>query len=262
MSLVADAEALARGAAAVLSGFYGKLRRADATSKGARRDLVSEADLAAQKYLLDRIPAADDVLSEEGASRSTGAARRWLIDPLDGTINFLHAMPNWCVSIGVVEKGVLAAAAVCAPELRQVYTATAGGGAFCNGERIRVSGTADIADAILATGLAYRRNELPDHNLDNMTTLGFACADLRRLGAAAVDLCYVASGRIDGFWELHLNPWDVTAGVLLVREAGGRVTDFKGSEKADDVLSGRHLLASNGPLHEQIRSRLSPLRGL
>jgi myo-inositol-1(or 4)-monophosphatase len=262
VSLVGDAEALARGAAALLSGFYGKLRRSDATSKGARRDLVSEADLASQKYLLDRIPAADDVLSEEGASRSTGASRRWVIDPLDGTINFLHAMPNWCVSIGVVERGQIAAAAVCAPELRQVYTATAGGGAFCNGERIRVSGTTDIADAILATGLAYRRNELPDHNLDNMTTLGFACADLRRLGAAAVDLCYVASGRIDGFWELHLNAWDVTAGVLLVREAGGRVTDFRGSEKLENVLSGRHLLASNGHIHEQIRSRLAPLRGL
>jgi myo-inositol-1(or 4)-monophosphatase len=94
-----------------------------------------------------------------------------------------------------------------------------------------------------------------------MTTLGFACADLRRLGAAAVDLCYVASGRIDGFWELHLNAWDVTAGVLLVREAGGRVTDFRGSEKLENVLSGRHLLASNGAVHEQIRSRLAPLRG-
>jgi myo-inositol-1(or 4)-monophosphatase len=261
VTLVADAEALARGAAAVLAGFYGKLRRADATAKGARRDLVSEADFASQRYLLEHIPAKDDVLSEEGASRSTGAARVWVIDPLDGTINFLHGMPNWCVSIGVAERGALAAAAVCAPELRQVYTAAAGAGAFCNGERIRVSGTADLADAILATGLAYRRNELPDHNLDNITTLGFACADLRRLGAAAIDLSYVASGRIDGFWELHLNAWDVAAGILLVTEAGGKVTDFRGSGKIEDLLSGRHVLASNGPLHEQIRSRLAPLRG-
>jgi myo-inositol-1(or 4)-monophosphatase len=261
-SLVAQAEALARGAAAVVEGFYGKLRRADATAKGARRDLVSDADLASQKYLLERIPAADDVLSEEGSSRSTGAARTWVVDPLDGTINFLHGLPNWCVSIGVVEGGALAAAAVVAPELRQVYTAAAGEGAFCNGERIHVSGTADIGDSILATGLAYRRNELPDHNLDNITTLGFACADLRRMGAAAIDLCYVASGRIDGFWELHLNAWDVAAGALLVREAGGRVTDFRGSERLDDVLHGRHVLASNGAVHEQIRSRLAPLRGL
>jgi myo-inositol-1(or 4)-monophosphatase len=261
-SLVAQAESLARGAAAVLEGFYGKLRREDATAKGARRDLVSEADLASQRYLLEHIPAADDVLSEEGSSRSTGAARTWVVDPLDGTINFLHGLPNWCVSIGVVEKGALAAAAVVAPELRQVYTAAAGKGAFCNGERIFVSKTGDIADSILATGLAYRRNELPDHNLDNITTLGFATADLRRMGAAAIDLCYVASGRIDGFWELHLNAWDVAAGILLVREAGGRVTDFRGSERLEELLSGRHLLASNGPLHEQIRSRLAPLRGL
>ncbi len=262
MSLVAEAESLARGAASVLEGFYGKLRRADAARKGARRDLVSDADLASQKYLLDHIPAADDVLSEEGASRATGAARTWVIDPLDGTINFLHGLPNWCVSIGVVERGALAAAAVVAPELRQAYTAAAGRGAFCNGERIRVSGTPDIADAILATGLAYRRNELPDHNMDNITTLGFACADLRRLGAAAIDLCYVASGRIDGFWELHLNAWDVAAGILLVREAGGRVTDFRGSERLEDLLHGRHVVASNGLVHEQVRSRLAPLRGL
>lgn len=261
-SLVAEAEALARGAAAVLEGFYGKLRRADATRKGARRDLVSEADLAAQRYLIERIPASDDVLSEEGASRSTGAARTWVIDPLDGTINFLHGLPNWCVSIGVVERGALAAAAVAAPDLRQVYTAAAGGGAFCNGERISVSATADIGDAILATGLAYRRNELPDHNLDNITTLGFATADLRRMGAAAIDLCYVASGRIDGFWELHLNAWDVAAGILLVREAGGKVTDFRGSYELEPLLHGRHVLASNGVIHEQIRSRLAPLRGL
>jgi len=262
VSLVAQAEQLARGAATLLEGFYGKLRRADATRKGARRDLVSEADLASQAYLLERIPAGDDVLSEEGVARSTGAPRTWVVDPLDGTINFLHGLPNWCVSIGVVEGGALAAGVVCAPEVRQVYTAAAGKGAFCNGERITVSGTGDIGDAILATGLAYRRNELPDHNLDNITTLGFACADLRRMGAAAIDLCYVASGRIDGFWELHLNAWDVAAGILIVREAGGRVTDFRGSEKPEDVLSGRHVVGSNGRIHEQIRDRLAPLRGL
>jgi len=260
MSLVADAEALARGAAAVLEGFYGKLRRADAARKGARRDLVSEADLASQQYLLEHIPAKDDVLSEEGASRSTGAARTWVVDPLDGTVNFLHGIPHWCVSIGVIEGGSIVAGAVCAPELRQVWTAAAGQGAFCNGERIRVSPTTDIGDAILATGLAYRRNELPDHNLDNITTLGFACADLRRMGAAAIDLSYVASGKIDGFWELHLNAWDVAAGILLVREAGGRVTDFRGSEKLEDLLHGRHMVASNGRVHDQVRELLAPLR--
>jgi myo-inositol-1(or 4)-monophosphatase len=262
MSLVAEAERLARGAAAVLSGFYGKLHRADAARKGARRDLVSEADLASQTYLLEHIPKGDDVLSEEGASRSTGAARAWVVDPLDGTVNFLHGIPHWCVSIGVVERGAIVAGVICAPELRQVYTAAAGEGAFCNGERIRVSSTADLGDAILATGLAYRRNDLPDHNLDNITTLGFASADLRRMGAAAIDLSYVASGRIDGFWELHLNAWDVAAGILLVREAGGRVTDFRGSESLEHLLHGRHLVASNGLVHDQIRERLAPLRGL
>jgi myo-inositol-1(or 4)-monophosphatase len=177
-------------------------------------------------------------------------------------VNFLHGIPFWCVSIGVVERGALAAAAIHAPELRQTFTAAAGAGAFCNGERLRVSGTAEIGDAILATGLAYRRNELLDHNLDNITTLGFAAADLRRCGAAALDLAYVAAGRLDGFWETHLNAWDLAAGVLLVREAGGRVTDFRGSEDPERILHGRNVVASNGPLHEQIRSRLAPLRGL
>jgi myo-inositol-1(or 4)-monophosphatase len=177
-------------------------------------------------------------------------------------VNFLHGLPHWCVSIGVVERGRLAAAAVCAPELEETFTAAAGEGAFCNGERLRVSATAEIGDALLATGLAYRRNELPDHNLDNVATLGFACADLRRMGAAAIDLAFVAAGRLDGFWEIHLNAWDVAAGVLLVREAGGKVTDFRGREGLDAVLYSGHVVASNGPLHEQIRSRLAPLRGL
>lgn len=262
MSLLEDAERLARGAGGVLLPFYGKLRRGDAARKGTRRDLVSAADLTSQRFLLDRIPEEDDVLSEEGVSRDTGADRKWVIDPLDGTVNFLHGLPFWCVSVAVIEHGALAAAAVCAPSLDQTFTAGAAGGAWCNGERIRVSATPEIGDAILATGLAYRRNELPDHNLDNITTLGFAAADLRRMGAAAIDLAFVAAGRLDGFWELHLNAWDVAAGALLVREAGGNVTDFRGSEALRDVLFSRHVVASNGPLHDQIRSRLAPLRGL
>lgn len=262
MSALDETLALARGAGDLLAGHYGKLRRSDAHRKGSRRDLVSRADLESQAWLLERIPAADDVLAEEGADRDRGARRRWVIDPLDGTVNFLHGLPFWCVSIALVEDGRLAAAAVAAPELRQVFHAAAGAGAFLNGERIAVSKTADLAEAILATGFAYARNELPDHNFDNFTTLGLAAAGIRRMGAAALDLAYVAAGRLDGFWEPHLHAWDVAAGILLVREAGGRVTDFAGAEDLDALLFRRHLVASNGPLHEAIRGRLAPLRAL
>lgn len=262
MRLVDRAADLARGAGALLLSHYGTLRRADADRKGARRDLVSRADVESERYLLDAIPAGDDVLSEEGSSRDTGARRKWVIDPLDGTVNFLHGIPNWGVSIGVIEDGELAAAAVHAPELDLTVTAAAGEGCFCNGAPARASGTSELAEAIVATGFAYRRNELPDHNFDNFTAIGMQAAGIRRMGAACLDLAYLACGRLDGFWELHLNAWDVAAGILLVREAGGRVTDFTGDEDLDACLFRRHIVATNGSIHEAIRERLAPLRGM
>ena len=262
MSLIADVLALARGAGEILAGRYGKLRRSDATRKEGWRDLVSEADLASQRYLLERIPASDDVLAEEGSDRDTGARRKWVIDPLDGTVNFLHGIPFWAVSIAVVEDGALKAGVVHAPRLDQTFAAEAGGGATLNGEPIRVSAAATLKESIVATGFAYRRNELKDHNLDNFTTIAFAVAGIRRLGAASLDLAYVAAGRLDGFWELHLNPWDVAAGALLVREAGGRVTDFRGDEGLEGILFRRHVVASNGVVHDEIRGKLAPLKEL
>ena len=262
MSTLDAVKDLATGAGEILRSHYGRLRRADAARKTTRRDLVSEADLESQRFLIDRIPAADDILAEEGSNRDTGARRRWVIDPLDGTVNFLHGLPFWCVSLAVVDGGELAAAVVHAPELGQTFAAAVGEGAFCNGERVSVSGTPELAEAILATGFAYRRNELPDNNFDNFTTLGLAAAGVRRMGSAALDLSYVASGRLDGFWELHLEAWDVAAGTLLVREAGGLVTDFGGADDLDAVLRRRHVVASNGRIHAAIRAGLAPLRGL
>jgi len=253
---------LAAGAGEILRSHYGRLRRADAARKTTHRDLVSEADLESQRFLIDRIPAADDILAEEGSNRDTGARRRWVIDPLDGTVNFLHGLPFWCVSLAVVDGGEVVAAVVHAPELGQTFAAAVGEGAFCNGERVSVSGTPELAESILATGFAYRRNELPDNNFDNFTTLGLAAAGVRRMGSAALDLSYVASGRLDGFWELHLEASDVAAGTLLVREAGGLVTDFGGADDLDAVLFRRHVVASNGRIHAAIREGLAPLRGL
>ncbi len=258
-----EAEKLARGAGEILMRYHGQLHRADAQRKGGgRRDLVSTADIESEAYLVENIPSTDDILGEEGSDRSTGAARRWIVDPLDGTVNFLHGIPMWCVSIGIVEDGELVVGVIHAPVLDLTFCAARGEGAFCNGEPIRVSPATSLDESILATGFAYRRNELADHNFDNFEALGMRAAGVRRMGAAAVDLAFIASGRMDGFWELHLNAWDVAAGILLVREAGGRVTDFSGSEELDPLLFGRNLVASNGNIHDEILGGLTPIRGL
>lgn len=257
------AVALARGAGELLVAHFGSLRRTDADRKGGRRrDLVSRADVEAERWLCERIPGEDDILAEEGGNRTRGTRRTWVVDPLDGTVNFLHGIPWWCVSIGVVEEGRLIAGVVHAPLLRETWTAEPGGGCLLNGAPVAVSPTPELGDSVLATGFAYSLEELPDKNLDNVATLSLAAAGMRRFGSAALDMAYVATGRLDGFWELHLNPWDVAAGILLVREAGGRVSDFAGAEDLPRLLHGRNLVASNGRIHDAIRSRLAPLKGL
>jgi len=242
----------------LLLSYYGQLRREHAERKGGRqRDLVTKADREAEKLLVDRIPGSDDVLGEEGSLRLTGADRLWVIDPLDGTVNYLHGIPFWAVSIAIIEGNELLAGIVHAPKLNQTFTALRGDGCRLNGDTVGVSASASIGEAIMATGFAYNRNEIPDNNLDNWARITLAAAGVRRMGAAALDLAYTACGRLDGFWELHLSPWDVAAGTLLVREAGGRVSDFSGAEDIDAILEGRNIVASNGRIHEEIRFCLS-----
>ena len=254
---------VAREAGELLSGYYGKLRRVDADRKdGRRRDLVSTADREAEALLCARVPASDDILAEEGSGRDNGADHCWVIDPLDGTVNFLHGIPFWAVSIGIVSAGTVSAAVVHAPALGETFTACRGGGCRLNDVPVSVSTTEDIGESILASGFAYNRNETADNNLDNWSTMAMAAGGLRRMGSASLDLAYTACGRFDGFWELQLAPWDVAAGVLLVREAGGRVTDFRGVEEVEAILHGRQLVASNGLVHDAIRQRLAPLRTL
>lgn len=261
--ILALAETMARDAGELLLEHFGRLERADAERKGGRRrDLVSRADREAEALLVDRVPAADDVLAEEGEGRSTGGRRRWIMDPLDGTVNFLHGLPVWAVSIAVQESDRLVAGVVHAPALGQTFTAGAGEGARLNGDPIRVSRTRSLEEAILATGFAYNRNEHADDNLNNWNRFVLESAGVRRMGSAAIDMAFTACGRFDGFWELHLNPWDVAAGSLLVREAGGRVSDFHRREGLAEVLGSGHIVASNGPLHEEIVRRLAPLREL
>ncbi len=262
-TLLATARGLAEAAGDLLHSYYGSLRRQDADRKrGLRRDLVSRADREAEELIVRGIPETDDLLGEEGSSRTTGAERCWIVDPLDGTVNYLHGIPFWAVSIAVVVNGDLSAAVVHAPALDETFTAVRGAGVRRNDMDVSVSKTTHLSDAVLGTGFAYNRDTAADNNLDNWATMAFASAGLRRMGAASLDLAFTACGRLDGFWELHLEPWDVAGGTLLVREAGGTVSDFGGKEDLDAVLHGRNIVASNGPLHGAVRERLAPLRAL
>lgn len=242
--------------------YWGQLGASDGAAKGGRRnDPVSAADLAAERCILEALPAGDAVIAEESGERP-GGGRQWLVDPLDGTVNFLHGIPFWAVSIALLEDGELAAGVVHAPALQLTFAAARGAGTTLNGRPVRVSSTTDLAEAIVVTGFPYERARLADNNLDNIPRVGPAVGGIRRLGSAALDLALVSCGRMDVFWELHLNPWDVAAGALLVREAGGCVSDFRGEQGVERVLWGRNVVASNGPLHEPLRGLLAPLRQL
>ncbi len=253
--LIAFMETIAREAGAILAGHFGRLD-GDAVDFKGKRDLVTVADREAEALLTRRIrahcPGHSIVAEEEGTTE--GSDGTWFVDPLDGTTNFVHGIPVFAVSLGFVAGGVMEAGVVHAPLLSETYTAVRGGGAFRNGRTIRVSMAADVSSALLATGFAYRLEELPDDNVSRFAHLVRRARGIRRFGAASLDFAWVADGRFDAFWELHLSPWDVAAGALLVEEAGGRVTDFAGGT---DWLLGRRVLASNGALHGAMLAELA-----
>ena len=258
------ARAVATEAGTVLMERFGRLSGGEIERHGAR-DVVTAADRAAEELITRRLREARPdipVLGEEGArSRTEGppGGAVWIVDPLDGTVNFVQGIPLFAVSIGLVEDGVPILGVVHCPALGQTFWGAPGSGAF-EGERpISVSATPMLSDAIVATGFAYDRNDLDDDNFENLRRMVLGTRGIRRMGAAAIDLAYVASGRIDAFWELHLKPWDVAGGAALIRAAGGRVTDQRGGE---DWLFGGHIVASNGMLHEDVRSSLAELKGL
>ncbi|MCL4167472.1 UNVERIFIED_CONTAM: hypothetical protein GTU68_000639 [Idotea baltica] len=178
---------------------------------------------------------------------------RWFLDPLDGTTNFIQSLPMFAVSMGLFVGAEPQLAVVHLPRLKETFTALRGGGAYMNGKPIHVSDTATLQDAILATGFPYRRNELEHSNLENFDRFFYEQRGVRRMGSAAIDLCYVAAGRLDGYWELHLSPHDVAGGGLIVREAGGLCTDADGG---DDWLRGGHIVAAGPALHPLICERV------
>ncbi len=220
------------------------------------RDPVTDADLASERYIVRELRARwpGAVICAEEETRETGDGLVWYVDPLDGTVNFSQAHPFFAVSIALCERSRPVLGVVHAPRLGETFAAAAGAGATLNGRPLAVSRKRRLIDSVLATGFAYRRAELPDNNVDHFTNFILRVRGLRRGGSAALDLAYVAAGRLDGHWEPHLNPWDVAAGALLVREAGGRVTDMRGG---DDWLHGGSLLACGPELHPAMLAVLS-----
>jgi len=218
-------------------------------------DLVTEADHAAEQCVIDVIMASypdHGFLAEErGRIGQSQSPYVWIIDPLDGTTNFAHGFPTYCVSIGLEHKKECVLGVVYDPTRDELFSATRGGGARINDQPIQVSQTAQLDQAILATGFAYNIRETPNNNLDHFARFALRVQGLRRTGSAALDLCYVAAGRFDGFWEVKLNPWDMAAGVVILREAGGKVTNLRGKSHS---LYEHELVSSNGLIHDSMIS--------
>ncbi len=256
----------ARAAVAVHRRHVGGVPVEDWSEKGAA-DFVSHVDREAEAEIVARITAAfpdHQVLAEEAAT-AAGAPRRgniaqadwlWIVDPLDGTTNFLHAFPVFSASIAVAHRGELIAAAVVHGATGESWTATRGGGAFLDGRRLHVSGIDTLRLALVGTGFPYRYVDTIPAYLRQLDAVMRSVAAVRRPGSAALDLCHVAAGHYDAFWEQRLAPWDVAAGTLLVREAGGVVTDLAGDPGA--VLDGGSVLAGNPFIHQQLRKLLAP----
>lgn len=240
---------LARDAGAIQKRRYGTELQIE--TKSAAVDLVTDVDKACEALIVDAITAArpeDAILAEEGSGIDhPGAELRWIIDPLDGTTNYAHSYPRFCVSIGVQRAGEAWIGVVYDPLLDELYEAVRGEGARLNGEELRVSSEKELSRGLLATGFAYDRRKSEEDNLNQFAAFLKAARALRRDGSAALDLCYVAAGRFDGFWEFKLQPWDVAAGCLIVDEAGGRTSDAEGGSSH---WSGRAVVASNGALHD------------
>ncbi len=253
------AQEMALEAGAILREGYGRLHRPE--RKG-RIDLVTEYDRRSERLLLEairrRFPAHAILAEESGAHGSAdGSPTRWIVDPLDGTTNFAHNYPFFAVSIAAEVEGRLAAGVIYDPVREELFAAAAGRGATLNGRPLRVSDIGRVEDALLVTGFPYDVREHPDETLASFRAFLVRAQAIRRDGSATLNLGYVAAGRFDGFWEAHLSPWDMAAGTLIVREAGGRVTAFAGDEFR---LDGRQILASNGRLHEEMLAILETVR--
>jgi myo-inositol-1(or 4)-monophosphatase len=236
---------IAREAGALLMGYFRQHVKVEYKGDA---DLVTVADRNSEILIRERLRQhwpTHDILGEEGGLQDTGSDYRWYVDPLDGTTNFAHGFPVFCVSMGLDYKGSRIAGVIYDPTRDELFAAEQGSGAYLNQQRIHVSKTAKLSECLLGTGFpSHKRHQNPNIFFYHQLTLH--THGVRRAGSAALDLCCVACGRYDGFWEFNLNPWDTAAGVLIVQEAGGMVTDFKGGPFQ---LHSRETMASNGLVH-------------
>jgi myo-inositol-1(or 4)-monophosphatase len=257
---VATEAALSAGA--ILKAYWGNLTSIQ--EKGRPGDLVTEADKAAEAEVLAvlerHLPAEHNILAEEsGFQGNRQGSYQWAIDPLDGTTNYTHQYPFSAVSIGLLVNGVPTLGVIYDPIHQDLFRAATGLGATLNRQPIQVSATHDLAQSLLVTGFAYDRRETIDNNYAEFCQFTHLTQGVRRGGSAAIDLAYVACGRLDGYWERGLSAWDITAGIVLVREAGGQVTAYDGGPL--DVFTGR-LLATNGHLHQAMSAVLQQVKPL
>ncbi|ADU97199.1 inositol monophosphatase [Thermovibrio ammonificans HB-1] len=250
MEKVIDVALLAaERASEVLLDYFGRLRELKVEEK-ARNDFVTEADKKSEMIIIKTIQESfpqHAIVAEESGSHGSGSWQ-WFIDPLDGTKNFIHGLPMFCVSIGVAYKGELVAAVVKAPLLEETFVAEKGAGAFCNGVKLKVS-SRPFEEALVATGFPFRGKEMLDSYLKCFKEVFLSVSGLRRCGSAALDLAYTAKGVFDGFWEMSLHPWDIAAGILLVEEAGGVVTDFEGGRS---FLSSGNIVGASPNTHGEL----------
>ncbi len=254
---IATAAALAAGE--IINKYRGNLLQIE--QKGRLGDLVTIADREAESQIIEilqrHLPTHSILAEESGKYENSDAEYLWVIDPLDGTTNYAHQYPFSAVSIGLLVDGLPMLGVIFDPFHQELFCAATGLGATRNRQPIQVSATAQLADSLLVTGFAYDRRETPDHNYREFCYLTHITQGVRRGGSAAIDLAYVACGRLDGYWERGLSPWDLAAGVVILREAGGLVTAY---DRSDFILNSGRILATNGAIHDALSQSLEKVQ--
>src|SRR6266851_2432162 len=233
---------------------FGEVEQLQVSMKGPA-DFVSNADLKAEKLLRAELskgrPGYGFLMEESGESRGSDARHRWIVDPLDGTTNFLHGIPHFAISIALERDGEIVAGVIYEPIRDEMYWAEKGAGAYVNDRRLRVSARRHLGEAVIGTGMPFGAGADAGTYIATLAAVMRATAGIRRTGSAALDLAYVAAGRFDGFWEFGLSPWDIAAGIILVREAGGYLSDLTGGH---EMLASGDVLAANDHLHLPLAS--------
>ena len=255
--MVRAAEKAARG----LRRDFGEVEQLQVSRKGPA-DFVSAADLKADRTIREELSRARPdygMATEEHPEQAAADGRhRWIVDPLDGTTNFLHGIPHWAISIGLEREGEIVAGVIYDVAKNELFWAEKGAGAWLNDRRLRVSGRQRLDEALLATGMGFKGRDKGPDLLGQIAAASSQTAGVRRFGSAALDLAWVAAGRIDGFWERNLGPWDVAAGIVLVREAGGFASDISGGGK---IFETRDIIAGNDYIHRELVKILKPIGG-